>query len=326
MEIDILTSKFLAGEASADEISELNRWRESDESNETEYQHLCESWNYIHTGKEVNTPDKEKVWGKILDKIISAKEKHLYPRALIYKVAGIAATAAVIICSTLFFFLSKDTEKDLVSFNAPDGQKAQVALADGTNVSMNSNTKLSYYTDYSKKNRSVRLSGQAYFNVQKDPEHPFSVMVRNIKVVAYGTSFEVDGYDNSSDITVSLQTGHVGVFSYPSNKLIADMKPNQKLVISMNGDTQITSDCNPDEAALWRNDKLKINGDNLDVIARKMESWYGVKISINNVNTTKRYWLTVKKESLSDMLDLINHITPITYSIRGKEVNINCRR
>jgi transmembrane sensor len=326
METDVLISKYLAGEATEEEIAELKAWRDADAANENEFQNLRESWNYIGSDDKQSEPDKETVWNNIIQEIVAMKPVKTYSRHFIYRVAGIAAAIAILICSATFIYFNQGAERSLVCFRAPSGQKAEVTLPDGTCVSLNSDSKLEYYSDYSRENRSVKLSGQAFFDVTKDKKHPFQVLTGNIKVVAYGTSFEVNSYPDSRDVTVSLLSGHVGVFSIVPERLIADMKPDEKLTIpTANIGNSVLAACAGKDEAMWRMDKLKISGESLYEISRKMESWYGVRISITHVNTSKKYWMTVKKESLSDMLDIINHITPITYTINGKEVNITCK-
>ena len=83
--------------------------------------------------------------------------------------------------------------------------------------------------------------------------------------------------------------------------------------------------CDAEEEAIWRLGKLKVNGEGLAEVVRKMERWYGVKIVLNNINTSKHYWMTIKTESLKETLEIINRITPIDYSINGEEVTITCR-
>lgn len=103
------------------------------------------------------------------------------------------------------------------------------------------------------------------------------------------------------------------------------MRPNQKAVIPYGKDQCILTACDAEEEAIWRLGKLKVNGEGLAEVVRKMERWYGVKIALNNINTSKHYWMTIKTESLKETLEIINRITPIDYSINGEEVTITCR-
>lgn len=326
MEIYTLISIYLSGEATYQQKAELDAWREADVQNEKEFQKISESWNLTHTNIKYLSPDKEKVWNKIVNGINRMQPVKMYSRTFFYRTVSIAATVALLIGISLPALFSSRDENKFMSFKAPMGQKAEVILPDGTNVSLNSGSVLTYSTDYSRTNRSVKLEGQAFFDVVKDKKHPFDVAVGNIKVVVHGTTFDVNAYKDNSKIAVTLLTGSVSILSASSNKVLANMKPNQKALIPLyDKDKCVLAACNAEEEAIWRLGKLKIGGEELVDVIRKMERWYGVKITTRNMNTTKQYWMTVKTESLKEMLEIINRITPIDYSINGEEVTITCK-
>lgn len=326
MEIYTLLSKYLSGEATCQEIAELEEWRTVDEKNEKEFRELSESWKLAHESFSFVVPDKEKVWNRIVTNLNRMQPVRTYSRAVIYRAVSVAATVALLIGLSLPMLFSAQEPGSPVSFKAPVGQKAEVDLPDGTRVFLNSGSVLTYSTDYNRTNRSVTLRGQAFFNVAKDEEHPFDVSVGNVKVVVHGTSFDVNGYEDTSEIAVTLLTGRVSILSSLSDKVLATMKPNQKAIISLSAKDKCTlADCDAEAESVWRLGKLKINGEGLAEVARKMERWYGVKIALDNVNPDKHYWMTIKTESLKETLEIINRITPINYSINGEEVAITCR-
>lgn len=326
MEIYTLLSKYLSGEATCQEIAELEEWRTADEKNEKEFRELSESWKLAHESFSFVVPDKEKVWNRIVTNLNRMQPIRTYSRAVIYRAVSVAATVALLIGLSLPMLFSAKEPGSPVSFKAPMGQKAEVDLPDGTRVFLNSGSVLTYSTDYNRTNRSVTLRGQAFFNVAKDEEHPFDVSVGNVKVVVHGTSFDVNGYEDTSEIAVTLLTGRVSILSSLSDKVLATMKPNQKAIISLSAKDKCTlADCDAEAESVWRLGKLKINGEGLAEVTRKMERWYGVKIALDNVNPDKHYWMTIKTESLKETLEIINRITPINYSINGEEVAITCR-
>lgn len=326
MEIYILISKFLANEASLTEIAELNAWRHLNDANEKEFQELRESWELAHANQPVVIPDKEKVWNAILHNMGQIKPISTYTQTILYRAVGVAATVALLIGFSLSMLFTDRPTKSYVSLKAPIGQKAEVDLPDGTTVLLNSGSVLTYSTDYSRTSRSVKLTGQAFFDVAKDADHPFDVSVGDVKVMVHGTSFDVNGYSDNSQIEVSLLSGSVSIVSASSGQILAQMKPNQKAIIPCYDKGKCTLvACNADEESLWRLGKLKIEQEELIDIIRKMERWYGVKIHLNNPPGSKRYWMTIKTESLKEMLEIMNRMTPISYSINGEEVTITCK-
>lgn len=126
---------------------------------------------------------------------------------------------------------------------------------------------------------------------------------------------------------VVLLRGHVTVVSTLTDKLLADMKPNQKVIIPLHEMEKCKLEaCDAEVESVWRLGKLKIENENLQEIVQKMERWYGIKIQLHDVPENKRYWMTIKTESLREMLEIINRVTPITYTINGEEVSITGRK
>lgn len=326
MEVYSLISKYLSREATTEDKAELSAWRKSDPLNEREFQELKESWNLTHTDFLFDSSNKEKVWNRIMSNINRIHPIKMYSRTILYRTIAVAATVALLIGISIPLLFSGEEVNKIVCFKTPLGQKAEVSLPDGTSVFLNSGSILTYSTDYSRTNRSVKLEGQAFFDVVKDKEHPFDVAVGNVKVMVHGTSFDVNAYKDNAEIVVTLLTGSVSVFSSSSDKLLANLRPNQKAIIPLyDTDKCILANCNAQEEIIWRLGKLKIDGEEFTDLVRKMERWYGVKIAVNNINTTKRYWMTVKTESFREILEIINRITPIEYSINGEEVTITCK-
>lgn len=256
------------------------------------------------------------------------KPVKMYTRRLLYRAVGVAAILALILgfsFSTLF--PKEEEDARLVSFTAPVGQKAEVSLPDGTKVWLNSGSTLTYSTDYAKDRRSVKLNGQAFFDVVRDSKRQFDVSVGDVKVLVHGTAFDVNGYGDHSELEVVLLRGHVTVVSALTDKLLADMKPNQKAIIPLREMEKCKlAACDAEVESVWRLGKLKIENENLQEIVQKMERWYGIKIQLHDVPENKRYWMTIKTESLREMLEIINRVTPITYTINGEEVSITGRK
>lgn len=322
----ILITKYLSGEATSQEKDELEAWRFTSTEHEQLFQELSESWSLTHRPFVNVIPDKEKVWQKIMIGINQMPPIKMYSRRIFYRAISIAATIALLVGFSIHEFFPGRTADGEVFFKAPIGQKAEVLLPDGTQVFLNSGSELAYSANYyNSKNRSVRLHGQAFFDVAKDEEHPFDVSVGNVKVVVHGTSFDINSYRKNTGITVSLLSGSVSIVSQ-SNEMLAILKPNQKAFIPyVDSNRCELSTCNASEESLWRYGQLKIKGELLTDVVRKMETWYGVTINLKSINVSKRYWMTIKTESLKEMLEIINRITPINYIINGEEVSITCR-
>lgn len=136
---------------------------------------------------------------------------------------------------TSYLLLNTRTgETEFISFKTNPGIIADFKLPDGTKVWLNAHSSLTYPSKFTGDIREVKLSGEAYFDVEADKEHPFIVTVDdNVHIEATGTEFNVDAYTNNKFITATLATGSINV-SYLDK--ISGLKtqtiiPGEKIII-----------------------------------------------------------------------------------------------
>lgn len=115
----------------------------------------------------------------------------------------------------------------VVLMTTPRGKDCHLTLSDGTRVWLNADSKLEFPEQFRGARRTVRLSGEAYFEVAKDSRHPFVVETEYLTTTVLGTSFNVRAY-TVSDASVTLVEGRVQVAS-PSVRKPVVLKPGQRL-------------------------------------------------------------------------------------------------
>lgn len=212
------------------------------------------------------------------------------------------------------------TSGQVVQYVVPDGQKSKVILADGTQVWLNSGSTLSVSMDNNNR-RKVQLSGEAYFDVTKDKKVSFLVETKEYSVKVYGTQFNVRAYNDQIESEIILKEGSISILTKSKEEI--KMDPGQ--LFFLNSEKKYTlSEVNPDIYMSWKDNVLKINNEKLQDLKVRMEHWYGVKIRVDNYDRFKdlKYTLTIKTESLREMLDLMNYVTPLSYKIEGESVSL----
>lgn len=320
----ILMAKFLSGEAEISEIELLEKWRALSPGNEQLFRKHKEAWELAHaTPIESMIPDKEVVWNKLINKIEQSAPV-MYSRLFLYRTVGITATITLLIGFSLSFLLfpGKATERREVTVRTLGGQKSEVTLPDGSTVWLNGESSLTYATDFQANNREVKLTGEAFFDIIRTDEM-FKVNTGGIQVQVHGTAFNVNAYQGD-DIQVALLRGHVTVHNLESKQLLANLSPGHKASIaSQTLETNIVA-CDAEIESLWRLGMLKIIDEPMTQVIEKMKRWYGVNITLKGKSkvTDVHYWMTIKTESLTEILSLINKTTPINYLINGEEVII----
>jgi len=258
--------------------------------------------------------------------------------------ASVIALFLILPATSILKPVKRAEAKNTVSTNL--GSKSKIQLPDGTQVWLNSDSKLTYSENFQGPFREVSLTGEAYFDVVKDKEHPFLIHTQSIDLKVLGTAFNVRSYANEKKTETSLIHGSVEVTLHnnPDKKII--LKPNEKLVIQNNQFTMIpgktiTEAFDEDEPimvlskvhfqkedssateTLWVKNKLGFDGETLENIASKIERWYDVKIIIREERLKSyEYSGVFEDESLQQVMDALKLTGNFNYTINKKEVII----
>ena len=234
------------------------------------------------------------------------------------------------------------------------GTRTKMVLPDGTQVWLNSNSRLKYNSEFNANNREVALEGEAYFDVAKNTQLPFIVHASTIDIKVLGTSFAVKSYPQDKTIEATLLQGMIEVSrkDNPSTPRII-LKPNDKLVfskffathdrtgnspsgpgahISVSPDIAINSirqdipDSNKVETA-WLYNRLVFDGDSFRELADKMERWYNVRIDLRDAILNNYHFGGIfEKETVEEALRELQLTRDFTYKINGNEIELYAKK
>ena len=165
-----------------------------------------------------------------------------------------------------------------ISQFAAKGEKKTILLPDGSRVFLNSNSSISYSKNFKNK-RELELTGEAYFEVKKNPDKPFLVETEKIKTRVLGTSFNIKAY-KKSQTKVSVNTGKVEVDIKEISEKIILIK-NQQLSF-INADEPVLSKDNNKDFIAWTKNTIVLNNTSLGETAKILENWYDVEINFTD--------------------------------------------
>ena len=168
------------------------------------------------------------------------------------------------------------------SIEVPPGQYLSMRLEDGTNVWLSAGTRFEYPLVFAGRERRVKISGEAMFDVEHDADHPFVVETFACDVEVLGTKFDVEAEPDEGIFSTALLRGSVKV----SNKLTAGeefiLQPNDEIRLVGNR-LQLDRIDNPDEY-LWTEGLISIKGQTFEELMHKFEKYFGVRILIERRN------------------------------------------
>ncbi|MGF1636318.1 MAG: FecR family protein [Cyclobacteriaceae bacterium] len=209
---------------------------------------------------------------------------------------------------------AQDTTGLITKYN-PLGQKIAFKLEDGTEVKLNSNTKLKFPASFSDINREVYLEGEAFFNVSKDENRPFLIHTGEVTTTVLGTAFNVKAYKDEENIQVALIEGKVKVNSLKQQDE-AILLPAQMLNYSKEkGSVQVEA-FDPLLITGWKDGILYFNRTSFEQVFETMAHWYGVDfVFVNNYKVQGNFTGTFKDKSLVEVLEGISFASKFKYKV-----------
>lgn len=193
-----------------------------------------------------------------------------------------------------------------------------VILPDGSVVSLNEETRLSYNTDInSADTRSIQLEGEAFFDVKRRPEQPFVITTQRAEVKVLGTSFNVRALAGSQRTEVEVSTGKVAVRGLENAEETVILEADDAVVIDTDYEVY-TDDNSPLNSEAWRTGELRFRASDLATALQVIERTYGVDLQWEDAAlrdcTITGNWNT---ESFSDVLLLLEGLTGMKISNLG---------
>ncbi|MEH6658945.1 FecR family protein [Leeuwenhoekiella marinoflava] len=196
----------------------------------------------------------------------------------------------------------------LITEQTGKGEKRTLALADGSSIILNANSKVIYSEDFTQ-NRRIELQGEAYFEVYRDTLHPFTITTGLVQTQVLGTTFNINSYE-ADEVTVSVNSGKVAVHHTKTDEKVYLTKNQQVLFNAL--DASVQAEVNSEDQMAWTKNIIALNNTTLIKTAGILENWYDVKIefedtSIEGLRITGKF----KEEPLETVLQsiaLINNL------------------
>ena len=247
------------------------------------------------------------------------KRKIFRSKALKYCIAAAAAAALFLTgAATSELVTGKRQETVLM---ASSENISSYTLPDGSKVWLNKNSWLSYNQKFGKRTRQVALKGEGYFEVNRDEQRPFIVkMQNNLDIKVLGTTFNACNYPSLNKAEVILRSGSVQVSDNGRNEYVI-LKPNQKF--TWNEGTAEISSVNAMNCCRWFEHRLVFDNVKLKDILENLSHKYQTEISLNVGNLAGKHMsMTIRDESVEDILDILTTLLPIRWRYQGAEIII----
>jgi transmembrane sensor len=243
-----------------------------------------------------------------------------------FRIAAILAIAFMLAASLSFLNESKvpmltEAPIEYQEHIAPPGVKSNLTLMDGSKVVLNSGSSLRYIKNFQPDLREIELSGEAYFEVTKDPNRPFIVRTGQISTQVLGTSFNVKAFENEA-IEVSLLTGLVEVEVDSDQKI--NLVPGEALRFQPENKKIQKGKFNKDKTLAWTQKTIVFDKTQIVEVKRVLENWYGVEIRfMNQPSRDLAISGRFNDQSLKDVLEGLSYSARFQFEIQDDQVKIS---
>ena len=241
--------------------------------------------------KESNSIDVDRLWQQLKCAIqlknaqASYNKTHVASRSRKpQKVFAVLRVAAVVVFSfALTYVFSKGFKQipweqkvqdqfKVVTVN--NGERINLTLADGSVLTIDAGSEVRYFTSYQSE-RHVYLQGEACFNVNMDPDHPFYVHANHANVRVVGTRFNVRSWDTESDVIVTVAEGKVTLFREDSlSSESIELSKGEQSTVPIKGPMSKSAHIDAERFFKWMQNEIYLNDSKVKEVVAQLERWY----------------------------------------------------
>jgi transmembrane sensor len=360
----ILVSRKLSGESSTEEVRELEELLRANPDLHFSVEIIANLWQQQPKPDEKeleefysNHLERMKSFGVSFQHEVNKEDENPY---LLHgsrrnrAVWILSFTSLLILGAVMFFYFNKEITprqpaeqvSGLAAVTTKFGSRTNIQLPDGSKVSLNSGSTITYDKQFGQDIREVVLSGEAYFDVVRNPGKPFIIHTTSMDIKVLGTQFNVKSYANDKVSEASLIHGSLEVSLKKEGFKKFLLKPNEKIVV-MNDQVATKNTAavlvknspaepipgvqklNYDETdstileTSWKDNKFIFRNESFEDIAVRMERWYGMPIRFKEPSLKSEYLTgTFTKETIEQALQYLQMTTEFQYIIENNAIII----
>lgn len=205
------------------------------------------------------------------------------------------------------------------TISVPRGGQYQITLPDGTKVWLNSATTLTYPVAFAGHERTVSLTGEAYFEVVKNKAVPFKVNANGTAVLVTGTTFNVTAHTDEKTVKTTLVTGRVEVARGTQRTVL---NPGQQAISSPYTSIQ-TKTIDTDYAIAWVNGDFLFEDQDIQTIMKDIARWYNVDVTFKGAIPSKKFGGTyTRSKGLEELLGYLESLSGMRFKLEERRVTV----
>jgi ferric-dicitrate binding protein FerR (iron transport regulator) len=307
---------------------ELEEWISLSPENRKCFEEEQEIWFSAEDNEILSRYDKEKAFEVFRERVAasSASNRHWRHLRVWMRYAAGLVIIGVLVLTAFFYSRNRMASRFVdVVIEAPRGGLAKLSLPDGSQVWLNSNSKIIYSQGFGITDRKLRLIGEGYFKVKRNQKLPFSISSGNLLIHDLGTQFNVRNYSSDAEAEITLTEGKVSFQDLRNIKTVYYLQPNQKAVIAKASGIVKLKNCDAVANSQWTTGQLIFDGQSMQYLIQTLERSYNVKINVMNPAVMRCHFygdFLRHDQSLNEVLRALSSTGKFRYRIQGNQVTI----
>jgi len=321
----------ISGENTEEDVLKVDEWLNEKPENRQVYRRLDEFWNFNQTPE-----NKQLSLFESIKRRISVYENQIRRPFYTTTLFKAAAIVAIILASNFLVYQFKvdSIKPEIVSWQeivVPRGNRMKMVLPDSTSIWLNNETKLRYASNFSSSNREVELSGEAYFDVHHDTNHPFIVKIGAQRIKVLGTKFSVNAYPEDQTIETSLISGSVVFMSGREINGNSEFRldPGYSLLYDKQNNNISTQKIQSSYYQYWEQGVYAFKDENFESLALKIKRIFNVEVVFEDTFLkTKTYTGTINiNDNIFLFMEAIRRtsVEPIEYKFNKNIIYVKLK-
>lgn len=312
--IDELLNKYYDGETTVDEETELMEILGQEETGEF-YQSEKDQFAFFEKERNADLPHE---FDAKIEELI--KESEEIKEARILPIIWRSAAAVLLVAVGLSFWFLKSNPVEWQEQVTLNTNQTEITLADGSKVSLNSNSSVAYPDAFGDK-REIYFQGEGFFEIRPDPDRPFLIHTDHSVTEVLGTSFNIRNYPDEPSIEVTVASGKVS-FSTVTEGLQERvfLLPNEQAVYSKKENRVRKSTIDNENYLGWKTGKLEFQHGLMKQVIQDLERFYKVKIDVANESLLNCYFKgSFENRGLEEVLTVLSYSMGISYELSDQK-------
>ncbi len=319
-----IANKYFEGRATDAELNQLLDWLRNKENRfsfnsfRSEWQGRQQQERFPGDGEESWNRLQQQLWQRSYNRWQTSWkiQQFLKVAAIFFFVASISGLA-------LFYnYRSQTISETFTSVITGNGQISRVELPDGSQVWLNSGSTITYNNFFALQNRKISLTGEAFFDISENKALPLIVDCGKIKVKVLGTKFNVNAYLPESGVEVVLEKGEVALFTEKSTTAFYKVKPGERVKVDTRNNNFLAEIVNTSRYTSWKEGIINIYKSPIEEVVKCLEKRYNKQFELSPEVLKYNYTFTIQNETLEQILQLMERITPVTMEPKGEVITI----